>query len=471
MMSMQSSTRRRNLAVRGRWVAALALVPVFCASCTDDGGASDAAPVAASSGTPAPTNRIDVPASVRENLGITFAKVERREVEATVRVPGAFELQPLARREYRMSLPGEVDLVADQYQAVSPGDVLYRFRSPAWSALQQELVQFEGAVAEATAEQRVATAHLEEVAKRAATMRARVDALEQAGFRQATLRAELAELEASIPRIEAEVSQAKSAVATTQKLLSGAFERAAQVTGESAAALRAPTTPAESGTPRYRAIEWIDVASSEPGLVETIAVPDGSFVEATDSVVATVDPARVRFRASALQSDLPLLATATNARIVPPATPGLSVGDTQDGVAAAVTIGLEADPLSRTITLVALPEESRPWTRAGVSAFLELTVESSGGPALAIPRAAIALDGLVHVFFRRDPNDPDKVIREIADLGATDGRWVVLNSGIGPNDEVVLDGVYELKLASQQSGALSKGGHFHADGTFHGEAD
>ena len=34
----------------------------------------------------------------------------------------------------------------------------------------------------------------------------------------------------------------------------------------------------------------------------------------------------------------------------------------------------------------------------------------------------------------------------------------------------MLDGAYELKLASQQSGATQKGGHFHADGTFHGEA-
>ena len=34
-------------------------------------------------------------------------------------------------------------------------------------------------------------------------------------------------------------------------------------------------------------------------------------------------------------------------------------------------------------------------------------------------------------------------------------------------DEVVLSGVYELKLAT--SGTAQKGGHFHADGSFHAE--
>ena len=78
-------------------------------------------------------------------------------------------------------------------------------------------------------------------------------------------------------------------------------------------------------------------------------------------------------------------------------------------------------------------------------------------------------DGLVHVLFRRDPRDPDKVIRLEADLGTDDGRWVVLKSGVALGDEVVLDGAYEIKLASQQNGTVQKGGHFHADGTFHAD--
>jgi hypothetical protein len=42
---------------------------------------------------------------------------------------------------------------------------------------------------------------------------------------------------------------------------------------------------------------------------------------------------------------------------------------------------------------------------------------------------------------------------------------VQIESGVKPGDEVVLDGVYQLLAAS--SASVQKGGHFHADGTFH----
>ena len=78
-------------------------------------------------------------------------------------------------------------------------------------------------------------------------------------------------------------------------------------------------------------------------------------------------------------------------------------------------------------------------------------------------------DGLKKIFFRRDPKDPEKVIRLEADLGINDGRWVVVKSGVREGDEVVLDGVYQLMIAT--SGGVEKGGHFHADGTFHADED
>jgi hypothetical protein len=45
----------------------------------------------------------------------------------------------------------------------------------------------------------------------------------------------------------------------------------------------------------------------------------------------------------------------------------------------------------------------------------------------------------------------------------------VVNSGVKEGDEVVLEGVYELKLAG--GGKATGGGHFHADGTWHAEPD
>ena len=58
-----------------------------------------------------------------------------------------------------------------------------------------------------------------------------------------------------------------------------------------------------------------------------------------------------------------------------------------------------------------------------------------------------------------------EAIRMEADLGLDDGRGVALLSGLRDGDEVVLDGAFQLMLAT--SGSIQKGGHFHSDGTFH----
>jgi multidrug efflux pump subunit AcrA (membrane-fusion protein) len=104
------------------------------------------------------------------------------------------------------------------------------------------------------------------------------------------------------------------------------------------------------------------------------------------------------------------------------------------------------------------------WDRAGVAASVEVTL-AGGAEELAIPTSAIVRDGTVSVIFRRDPANADKVIRMEADLGVSDGRWTVIQSGVKQGDEIVIGGNYQLMLAT--SGSAPKGGHFHSDGTYH----
>ena len=80
---------------------------------------------------------------MRTNLGISFVPVEQRRVEKTLRVPGHFELQPSARREYRTPVPGRVELLVDQFDRVKVDTLLYRIDSPGWRDLQQQLVEVE----------------------------------------------------------------------------------------------------------------------------------------------------------------------------------------------------------------------------------------------------------------------------------------------------------------------------------------
>lgn len=445
-----------------RRLAALALAATVACSPSPDTARRAADPDHAADETP--TNRIAIPASVRDNLGITFVAVEARHVARTLRVPGAFELRPSARREYRVPLPGQVDLLVDQYERVEAGQPLFRYRSPEWSALVQAIVDAERTIATRRAEVDVARALLDEHDARAEVLAARLDALADAAFRRADLEADAAELDATRPRLEAELQLAQTRVSTAERGLDQALRRAEAATGIARDAL---TDDGDAdGVPAFQRIDWIEVAAVDAGVVDRLAVSNGAFVEPSTAILSVVDLDGVRFRAEALQADLPRLLDATAASIVPPASPGFSP---TDAVAAALSVGVEADPSSRTVTLLAQPESVPPWARPGVSAFVEIVVAGGESAALAIPEAAVVRDGLAHVFFRRDPADPNQAIRVEADLGTSDGRWVVLQSGVRHGDEVVLDGVYELKLATQQTGAAQRGGHFHADGSFHAE--
>jgi hypothetical protein len=245
----------------------------------------------------------------------------------------------------------------------------------------------------------------------------------------------------------------------------------------------------------WRRIDVIEVRAQAPGVIESLDLTNGAWASAGSLVLASIEPERLRFRAMGMQSDLPRMRDGLPARIVPPRGGAIHLQDTME---ATLSIGLSADPRERTVELLAVPSRLTAWARAGVSAHLEITT-AGGKPDLAIPLSCVIQDGLERIIFRRDPKNPDVVIRMKADLGihdshdggntgtreresdvATDlgdqegrwihdGRWVVIRSGVREGDEVVLGGVYQLMIAT--SGTVEKGGHFHSDGTFHAGED
>ena len=73
----------------------LASLALACSGCSK--GPPDAAQADTNEDAPTtPTNRIEIPPSVRRDLGITFVEVEARRVEQTLRVPGRFEYRRTA---------------------------------------------------------------------------------------------------------------------------------------------------------------------------------------------------------------------------------------------------------------------------------------------------------------------------------------------------------------------------------------
>jgi len=439
-------------------------------------------PNAAGSEAAAPTNRVDINASVRQNLGITFAKVETRNVARTLRVPGRFELLPTARREYRLPTSGTVELLVQQYQKVDAGTPLYRFDAPRWRELQRELTDADAAVklAQAGADSigpfmAAHEQHHTEIQKAVDLWTQRVTALEdlqagggvrgedvaQARTSLATARVELAETlekEAELTARQREVTAQLGAARSRLVIL---LEAAASLVGRSSTEL----LEADNGLPRWQTIGQIEVRALSPGVIDSVHLTSGSSVDQNASVLTTVQPNQVRFRAQGLQSDLGRLADGLPAAVVAPQ--GGSWGESAR-VSGTLTLAPTADPERRTVELILAPAEGSlvpAWAKAGVSAFLEVITSGKGGDELAIPLKCVARDGTAAIIFRRDPADPNKAIRMEADLGLDDGRWVVIKSGVAEGNEIVLDGVYQLMVAT--SGSITKGGHFHPDGTFH----
>lgn len=425
-----------------------------------------------------PTNRVDVPTAVRKNLGITFVKVERRRVAATVRVPGAFEPMPGARREHRAAFAGRVDVRVQPLQPVAAGDVLYELDAPGWRASQRELGSIDGDLDVARAQRsamqtllEAQRAHEQSLTKALAVAQDRVRGLEASqqdvGGQAQTLaeaRVQAAQLQAQIAEAAEQHTETATRIARLDADEKALADRRALALAQAAASLDTTVealTVADGGAPHWRNLARVPVRAAAAGVVEQLPVAPGGWVGEHDLVLTTIDPQQVRFRARALQSDAAKLRDGLPTRIT---AAGAEAGTHVGGP---LQLGAAADAQQRTLDLFVVPTETAPFVRPGIAGFVAIETDAGPAPELAIPREAVLPDGLRRVFFRRDPNDPDKVIRVEADLGVDDGRWVEVKSGVVDGDEVVLAGAYELVLAS--SAGAAKGGHFHADGTWHAE--
>lgn len=407
-------------------------------------------------------NAIGIPESVRQNLGLTFAKAERRRVASTLRVPGRFEPLPSSRREYNAVLPGRVELLVQQYQPAEAGTPLYRIESMEWLKLRQQLQEELATISKSEAEIAVSQAARAEAEKAVLMIEQRIGALSEAGVRKAELEAELADQRNSLPRLDAEVRAKQAEHQAARQRFPLTLASAASVLGMDAQTLLENVGDEDTPMPRWSTINAVEVRAAQDGVVETLGLTNGAWTEANKLVLATVNPSALRFRAVGLQSDLGRLRNGLSASIIPPRGGKLAAAP----LPAKLMVGLAGNPESRTIELIATPEKLNGWARAGVSAFLEIALDDSEDPEVAIPVAAVIQDELTRIFFRRDPKNPDQVIRTEADLGTSDGHWIVVNSGLKNGDEVVVEGVYELKLASSAKGGNVGKGHFHADGTY-----
>lgn len=400
----------------------------------------------------APSNRIDIPAAVRTNLGITFANVESRAVASTLRVPGRFELLPTAEREYRAPLEGRIELLVAQYQRVERGTPLFRLDSSAWRQLHEEIEARRAKVESMDPLRKAHRMHEASLAEKVEIWKARMRQLEELRAAGGGSAAQWTEASATLNATQAELADVmeKDASLEAEERIARAELRALEARRD---VLLRSVTAQEDGT--------LEVQAMGAGVVARIETISGAIIAPEAPLLSVVQPERVRLRAVGLQADLGRLRDGLPVRIVPPQ--GGSLGTTA-AMSGTLQIDLSGDPHERTIDLFVIPDVVAEWARPGVSAHAEVTL-AGGTPELAIPLAAVVRDGITPLIFRRDPANPDKAIRVEADLGINDGAWVAIRSGVGEGDQIVITGNYQLMLA--MSGTATKGGHFHSDGTFH----
>jgi len=478
------------MSIRLLIVPALAAVLAGCGGHSDkhgaksgDDGHGHGAPTAATAAAdphaghnhgPGGSEAITLPDTVQKNLGITWAKAEYRVVQGVVRMPGRFEAEPSARRTYQAPLAGRVEVLVKPYQKVETGTVLYRLHASEWQRLQQEIAEAASAVQGAEDQFTAAQEHVAAITQALALWTERLATLDRLGQEVGGKAAERAEAAGRVADLRINAAEAKRELADAIRLARGAdgkpgagqaqvrldllLGQAAQLTGLTPAALVA----SDGNKPTWAAIAAIDIRTASAGVVEGEILSNGTWIESHATVLTVTDPAGVRLRAAGLQADLPRLSDGLQARIVA-TDPAVA-----KSLAASLVIGPIADSTDRSVDLIARPVDgaSLPtWVRPGVTANLEVVLSGSPEEELAIPVGATIRDGLKTIVFRRDPEHPDQVSKLEADLGPSDGRWVVAQSGIKEGDQVVLGGIYPLKLSQQEGGAQA--GHFEADGTFH----
>lgn len=490
------------------------LLPLLLAACTQRtdapaGGVAAPAPVKI-------TNRVDIPKPVIDNLGITFVKVEKRHVARILRVPGVFECPPEAARAYATPLAGRLTLLVKQYQGVDAGTPLFRLESPELLRMAREIAAADAQAAGRAADAVVARAESEALQRALLTWPARIEALNaqiaasddhaqklhKAAEIWADRLAQLEGLDKAAGGQAAAIAEARSRKADSDSALSDETEtragyaqqleelkatqsadnarvpvltaqaekahveteaaksHAALVRHELATLLNVPAS--ELAGEAWRKIDGFTQKAEATGIVTELSATNGEHLAAGAPVLRTLNNTMVRFRGRGMQSDLGRLDNGLDATIVPPTGGALA---NAAPVAGKLRLAPEADADHRTMDILVLPTAPEQWARPGVSAEAEIVWDKTAEPVTAIPLACVVRDELQRIFFRRDPNDPNKAIRIAGNFGIDDGRWIVVNEGVLEGDEIVLSGVYELKLTG--SGKPTGAGHFHADGTWH----
>lgn len=497
-------------ALKACWLLAAAMALYACGDAADPSAQAPAA-------SPPPTNRIPLPGHVRENLGITWAEARRGRLDVVLGVPGEIAARPEQSWTVRAPLPGTVTAIAKRWEGVEEGDMVAELSAPAladWQAELQEQRQRAEKARMALARTRAELAParaladtLEQVAEdaRRAVERARVardEARRVAGAAESRLaevirlreseavsavtlldarrdavelrrgandaerayraaRIEAAEVALRASRARADVRQSDRRVSLLAARLAaaeGAFEQKLQALAVTSGLATGALTNTRNGAPAWARLQRLTLRAPSSGVVVRVRASVGTWVERNQALVEIIDPTQVVFRASIPEGDVARLPGELSVEVEAAGVEGVFETDR-------AALRPLADATTRSVLLEAWLSNEEGRLRVGNSATAQVRLRRGRGEEVLIPMDCVVRDGLESVVFKRDPGDPDQLIRKVVTLGERSGGWTEVISGVGAGDRLVRDGVHQLRHAGQ--GRTPVGGHFHADGTWH----
>jgi membrane fusion protein (multidrug efflux system) len=483
--------------------------------------AKQAGSASKASSAPAPTNRIAVPIEVRDNLGITFVEARRGRVESRMRVPGRLEAPRDGRWTVRAPAPGRVLLTKQRLDRVEAGEVIAQLTTPKLLATQADLADAENAVdrallvlarlaAEGPALSAYANALESSVADMAGQLeaalalrvsterletevRARVEELTRIGadnglskrelfdarqthaeaeLRALTARSRVYDLKTRASELRLQAATARSRVQSLKREVRIAdrerlaaerdrnqhLESLATMTGTPVSELLEPT----GDGPRWERLKQVPLRAPGGGTIVELPASAGEWLEGGAAVALIVSIDTLVFRGQVPEGDLARIRSGAPVRIEP-FGPGIEPIES-------VVIG--PLPLSNSTTRSVLIEARLPNAGGklpdGMSATAHILLGQSENEETLIPEAALVQDDLEWVLFRRDPSDPDTVIRTPVSLGRRSDGWVEVLDGVIEGDQLVREGIHQLK---QTGIGKATSGHFHADGSWHDEEE
>jgi cobalt-zinc-cadmium efflux system membrane fusion protein len=180
----------------------------------------------------------------------------------------------------------------------------------------------------------------------------------------------------------------------------------------------------------------LPVAAPTSGVVLELGAEEHEWVEEYQSLVVIGDPDRLELELQLSLDQAAAIEPGNEISFYPAGQPSST------GRAVAIRRVPQVDPGTRTIKLRARVEEAGPWLYPGV--FVEGT--AVGGAARTSPavptRAVINLEGRDTVFIHRQGGafEPRTVV-----LGASDGDFFEVVSGVARGDRIATGGVFLLK--------------------------